>query len=305
MVNKKNKKKKSRASGKADVKSIKILEKRRKELLKNIIIHIAGPNAEELVELLYGKENVNEFLISKKLKLTINQARNILYKLGDEGLVSFIRKKDKKNGGWYTYFWTLDTGKSLFNLRKKMRKEIESFERQLASKQSKQFYYCPNCDLEMSEENALLHNFTCPECGEVFLLKDNTEHIRYIEDEIVSIRMRLKVVDEEIEIILKKEETMKIRRGKAEEKKKKIERAARRKERAKLKMKEEKTMKKKAKKTSTKKIKKKVRKVRKTGSQHRKIKKLKKKKVKKRESKKKMVKRRSLKKKRSTGKRRR
>ena len=50
----------------------------------------------EIVDLLYGKANVNEFLIAKKLNVTINQARNILYKLGDEGLVSFIRKKDKK-----------------------------------------------------------------------------------------------------------------------------------------------------------------------------------------------------------------
>ena len=84
-----------------------------KKLLKKILKELAGTEAEKIVEILYGKKNVNEFIIAKKLNLTINQTRNILYKLGDEGLVSFVRKKDNKKGGWYIYFWTLETEKGL------------------------------------------------------------------------------------------------------------------------------------------------------------------------------------------------
>jgi len=97
------------------------------ELLKDVVSHIAGPNSVDIVDLLYGKENVNEFLIAKKLDVTINQARNVLYKLAEEGLVSFIRKKDKKNGGWYTYFWTLNAKKSLLNLRNRINQGPNKF----------------------------------------------------------------------------------------------------------------------------------------------------------------------------------
>jgi len=51
------------------------------ELLKEIVSVISGPTSIDIVDLLHKKKNVNEFLIAKKLNITINQARNILYKL--------------------------------------------------------------------------------------------------------------------------------------------------------------------------------------------------------------------------------
>jgi len=237
------------------LRKVKKINKKQLELLKKIVDSIAGQNASDIVDILYGRANVNEFIIAKKLGITINQARNILYKLADEGLVSFIRKKDKKNGGWYTYFWTLDIRKSLIALQRKILNEIENLENQLKSKKTKRFYHCPNCDMEMSEENALLHDFTCPECGEVFELKDNLEVIESLERNIKELKDNLIFVDDEILTIEKKEEVVKIRRLKTEEKKKKIEREIKRKARARLKKKEMKT--KKIKKVKVKKKKKK------------------------------------------------
>ena len=52
----------------------------------------------KMVSDIISNKHVNEFIIAKKLDLTINQTRNVLYKLADEGLVSSIRKKDKKKG---------------------------------------------------------------------------------------------------------------------------------------------------------------------------------------------------------------
>src|SRR5210317_1518271 len=116
----------------------------REKFLKDIVSMIAGSGSEKIVEVLFKKKNVNEFLIAKKLELTINQARNILYKLAEEGLVSFNRKKDKKNGGWYTYFWTLDSHKSLISLKRRLEKEAEEKNHQLTSKKTRQFYHCLN-----------------------------------------------------------------------------------------------------------------------------------------------------------------
>lgn len=210
------------------------------KLLKDIVSAIAGPNASGLVDLLYGKKNVNEFLIAKKLKLNINQTRNILYKLADEGLVSFIRKKDKKNGGWYTYFWTLDVGKSLNNLKNIIVKDMHSTEEQLQIRAKGTFYHCPNCDLEFDEEHALQNSFTCPECGQVLILRDNQDIIKKLQLSLEKRREQLQVVDSELGEVEHKASQVRQRRMRTEAKKKKAERAEKRKEREKLMKKEQK-----------------------------------------------------------------
>ena len=201
------------------------------ELLKTVVSSIAGQNASGIVNLLYGKKNVNEFLIAKKLKLTINQTRNILYKLADEGIVSFIRKKDKKKGGWYIYFWTLNTGKGLSKFRDNLTKSLESLRSQLAVRKTERFYHCPNCAIESKEENALLYQYTCPECGEVLQLKDKTKEVESLEKEISRIEEIVGSLDKELGVIGKKEESLKARRQKAEDKRKSKDRALRKKKR--------------------------------------------------------------------------
>lgn len=222
------------------------------KLLKDVVSSIAGPASVGLVDLLYGKKNVNEFIIAKKMKLNINQTRNMLYKLVDEGLVSFIRKKDRKNGGWYTYYWTLDTSKSLDNLRRVIVNDINHLEGQLGTRKNERFYHCPNCDLEMNEENALLNNFTCPECGEVFVLRDNAELVAKLESSVQRRKEQLVFVDQELAVVNKKVDLLRQRRFKAEVKKKKVQRDLKRKQRVL-------TQKKLAPKTSKKKISKKKR----------------------------------------------
>src|SRR3989344_5777480 len=145
------------------------------KLLKDIVANISGIGTEKIVDLLYNKKNVNEFLIAKKLGLTINQTRNILYKLADHGLVTFVRKKDKKKGGWYIYFWTLETGKSLVKFLEKTTENIARLKNELKTRPGERFYYCPGCEIEYAEEPALLNNFTCPECGEVLELKQSEQ----------------------------------------------------------------------------------------------------------------------------------
>jgi len=166
------------------------------KLLKEIVIEIAGKQAGDILDVLVGKKDVNEFLIAKKLKLTINQVRNILYKLANFGLVSFTRKKDKRKG-WYTYFWTLNTGKALELMDKKLEKEILSLGQKLKSRETKRFYVCKTCKTDVSEETALLHNFTCQECGEVYELADNRAIINDLKNNISRLeRQRENVLSE-------------------------------------------------------------------------------------------------------------
>ncbi len=163
------------------------------KLLERIVEDIAGKSASKIVGLLAGKKDVNEFLIAKKLGLTINQVRNILYKLSDFGMISFIRKKDKRKG-WYIYFWTLDIFKSLEVLEKKLVQERDILEGQLKSRQTKRFYVCKTCAVELTEESALNHFFTCPECGNVYELMDNEKALKEMRSQISRLEGDLEII---------------------------------------------------------------------------------------------------------------
>ena len=56
------------------------------KLIKQIAETVAGENAHKIVDFLYKKKNINEFLIAKRLGLTINQTRNLLYRLSSYNL---------------------------------------------------------------------------------------------------------------------------------------------------------------------------------------------------------------------------
>src|SRR3989344_5600892 len=147
------------------------------KLLHDLVEELAGINTGRIVEILFGKKDVNEFLIAKKMELTINQVRNILYKLSADGLVSFIRKKDKRKG-WYIYYWTLKTEKCIVKLEQSLLGKIKELEGSLNNRETKRFYFCKSCNIEVSEEKALENGFTCEECADVYELSDNSNQIK-------------------------------------------------------------------------------------------------------------------------------
>ena len=194
--------------------------------LKEVIEYVAGKLAENITKILSTKKYVNEFLIAKKIDLTINQTRNILYKLSDSGLVSSIRKKDKKKG-WFTYFWKIEALKSLEFLSQALLKQIEQINHQINSRESKQFYICDRCNLELAEEKALLYNFICNECGEVFKIKDNSKLLKDLKRNLEKAKNKLSLVNTEIDKEKEKigkqkfKENKKLSEEKAEETRKK------------------------------------------------------------------------------------
>jgi transcription factor E len=251
------------------------------KFLKSVVEHLINKQAVPIVDLLVGKKDVNEFLIAKKLELTINQARNILYKLSDYGLVSFIRKKDKRKG-WYIYFWTLNIYQSLKLLDKKLREELKQTQEQLKSRKEKRYYICNICSIEVTEEGALLNDFICPECEEVYELSDHQEIIQSLEKNFNKLKKEIQLVQVELEKEGEKVEKKKAKKIKIAEEERKAKRKRNRKISAKLK---ESLKKKSKKKVVKKKAKKKV------------VKKKPKNKVNKKEKKKVMKKKKQVKKK--------
>lgn len=235
---------------------------RLQNLLKEVVSIVAGKPSEEIVDLLNTRKHVNEFLIAKRLDVTINQTRNILYKISDHGLVSNIRKKDKKKG-WYTYFWKIEILKALEFLENHLAKRISQMQGQIKNRNIKRYYICERCNVEFGEENALLHDFTCQECGAIFVLKDNTKLLKELGRSVLKLEKELGDVESEIfkeQAKLEKEKSSLIKKAKKEALEKRKKASSKRKA---TKLLKEKAGKEVLKKFAKKPVKKKVKKVKK------------------------------------------
>ena len=160
------------------------------EALREIVSKVAGKSAAELVPILKDKGYVDEFKIAGRAKITINELRNILYKLHHHDLVSSIRKKDNKKG-WFIYYWSLNVERAIRSLIREYTKEFESQTSLLDSRVKKNYYICPRGHTELSEESALEQNFECIECGELLVLKEKEIEQRKINKTLGSIQERV------------------------------------------------------------------------------------------------------------------
>lgn len=198
-----------------------------KNLLKKLVESIGGTQSIKLIDVLYGKKDVNEFLIAKKLNLTINQTRNLLYRLLNPGIISSKRKKDKRKG-WYIYYWTLNIPKSLEILENKFSQDIFNLEKQLEIREQKRFYICAPCGIEVNEERALLNNFSCVECGEVYELGDNSGIIQETKKALDKLKSEMEIILSEKQKVDKSQQKKLMRMLEKEKAEKKAKRAANR-----------------------------------------------------------------------------
>lgn len=166
--------------------------------LEEVVVSVVGKIGEELSKIINSKKHVNEFNIASKLDVTINQTRNYLYRLSDFGIVSSIRKKDKKKG-WYIYFWRIEILKTLEFLLGKLEAKKEEIGNTIKKLEESEHYICDRCDLEFDEETALLMNFTCEECEGIFIVKDNSKTLKELKRIYGDLEKKIVLVSEEVE----------------------------------------------------------------------------------------------------------
>jgi transcription initiation factor TFIIE subunit alpha len=156
-----------------------------------VVSEVAGEDVIPLVKALKNKKNVSEFKLADSLKQEVNKTRNMLYRLYDSNLVSFVRKKDKKKG-WYIYYWTFDLKRIkylVFNLKKK---RFDKLKERLEREKESQFYSCDSKCIRLDFDQAMNFEFKCPECGELIEQEDNSEEIKKIEKELKELEAEIK-----------------------------------------------------------------------------------------------------------------
>lgn len=160
------------------------------EKVESMVRDLVGDDVLPLIRLLLKKENVSEFKLAEDLNVTVNQTRNMLYRLNEHNLVSFIRKKDKKKG-WYIYYWSLSS-RSVTNVMKKQKlQQLESLKERLAREVESVFYVCPNACMRMKMENAMEFEFRCQECGNLLQEQNNERTIANMKRMIETLEKEL------------------------------------------------------------------------------------------------------------------
>ncbi|MEM4239966.1 MAG: transcription factor [Candidatus Woesearchaeota archaeon] len=164
--------------------------KAREDVLSEVIREVAGEDVLPLAKALKNKKNVSEFKLAESIKKEINLTRNMLYRLYDKHLVTFIRKKDKKKG-WYIYYWTFNPRRVKELVRSIKKSKIEKLKERLAREQSTNFFSCPNKCIRLDFDQATEFEYKCPECGEILHQEDNSKIISELEKEIQKIEKEL------------------------------------------------------------------------------------------------------------------
>ncbi len=188
------------------------------DAMDDLIREMIGEDAVSLINLIKKKSNVSEFKIAEKLDLGINQVRNSLYKLHAHNLIDSIRKKDKKKG-WYIYYWTFNLDRAYELLVENIKKKIENFKKSISILEREKFFFCDNDSITFSFENAMEHNFKCPECGEVLTQKENKKEIDKKKNQIKKLAIELNEIGIELEKIRKRKETKKLKKKPKKKKK--------------------------------------------------------------------------------------
>lgn len=151
--------------------------------IEDMIVTIAGKDALPVYKALKDKQNMNEFLLTEKVKMSINQVRNILYAFDNHNLLSSTRKKDRKKG-WYIYFWTFSNEQAAKVVVQLKKVEMKRLQQQLDREKQHQYYVCPNHCTRATIENAMENQFLCSECGSLMVPEDNVKSIKKIGKQI-------------------------------------------------------------------------------------------------------------------------
>ncbi|MBI5065069.1 transcription factor [Candidatus Woesearchaeota archaeon] len=153
------------------------------KLVEEVVTEVAGSEVLPLAKALKGRENVSEYKLAGELKKEINHVRNMLYKLHDVNLVSFIRRKDKQKG-WYIYYWTFETNQVKYLLKRIKDGKVERLKERLEREKGNQFYKCTNSCVRLNFDQSADYGYKCPECGELLNIEDNSERIKEIQEKL-------------------------------------------------------------------------------------------------------------------------
>ena len=160
------------------------------KLLREVTKLKVGGDALNLVLLLKKQGELSEFELAKQLHEDVNSIRNKLYRLQQLNLISYKKSKDEEKG-WYVYSWRLAPESFRYVHREMVESELKKEKAKLIIKKGEGNYRCKNGCVSMSSDEALDAHFSCPQCGGVLTIIDNSKGIAQLEKRIAKLKQSI------------------------------------------------------------------------------------------------------------------
>jgi len=164
-----------------------------KKMITEVVSEAVGEDSLKVVFYLKSRNDISEFKIADDTKIEIHSVRNILYRLHNEHLVTYRRKKDREKG-WYISYWTFNQKRigelTIILKKRKLEKFKERLEKEEINKGN--YYMCPNTCVRMDFYTATENDFKCPECGSLLNQQDNDRTIDGLKSSIKKLEKDLK-----------------------------------------------------------------------------------------------------------------
>ncbi len=145
-------------------------------IIRDVIISEVGDDALKLVEHLKKHKESSDFSLAEALGEDINSVRNKLYRLQQQNLIGFTKRKDEEKG-WYVYFWFLKPDSFRYAYKKMLETKLRKVEEAINRKSSESLYQCSEGCTRLSSDEALSRNYVCPDCGNLVEPLDNSKEI--------------------------------------------------------------------------------------------------------------------------------
>src|SRR3989344_786304 len=167
-------------------------QKLTQQLVNDIVSEAVGEDSLAIIEFLKDKKNISDFKIAEKVDLDIHEVRNILYRLYNQNLVTYYRKKDRQKG-WYISYWTFNKKRVKDLIGHLREQKITKFKERLEKEEKHKgyFFLCKNACVRMDFDQATDYSYKCPECGAILDQHDNTKTIETLRDRIKELEIVL------------------------------------------------------------------------------------------------------------------
>ena len=165
------------------------------KLIRETVTEYVGEEAVPILEYLKGKENVSEFIIAEDLEFDIHQVRRDLYRLHDNNLVTYNRKKDRQKG-WYISYWTFNSARIKELIKRMKTFKLDKLKDRLIKEDSNKncFFMCSSACTRLDFDQASDFEYKCPECGSLLNQQDNSKTINNIKEQVKILTKELKII---------------------------------------------------------------------------------------------------------------
>ncbi|MFA5405951.1 MAG: hypothetical protein WC307_01180 [Candidatus Nanoarchaeia archaeon] len=166
----------------------------RNKQIKDFLVDRISDEGLALIEILFkAKKYVSEFTLAERSAIYVNTVRSLLYKLYENKIVNYNRKREKTRG-WYIYSWKFNPEKLAGFLIKQLQGKRRLFNDKASSQSEDKYFYCKDCDIKLLFAEAMEYNFACPNCFKQMDVTSPNKENKAISDRINKLNEEIKVL---------------------------------------------------------------------------------------------------------------